>query len=714
MNADPEERLHNENKRLHDIIMQQKEQLDNILSSVNEVIWSRRPDFSLAYINNACLKVFGYTPEELLANGGIHFNHVHPDDRDKLAEQIDKTIKTGHGELEYRIFHKDGSVKHIFSQVHLKKDDNGKLVMFNGTSVDVTALRLAEYDIVKKANEIEDIFESITDSFIALDKNFNYTYINKQAEKLYNRKREDLLHKNVWEEYPKAKELKFYPNTLRAMNEQVAVSFEEYSPSANTWLAVNAYPTKDGLAIYFRDITEHRALQEKIFSSEQNLRSVINNTKDIIWSMDKNLTVISANNAYYDRVASITNNKKYEDLTSDDFAQERLDLWRNYFERAFNGETFKAVIEDVVAGKTVFEEISFNPFRDQDNNIVGVSCFSRDITEQQKLQEKIITDEDNLRALINNTSDFIWSVDADLNIISINEPYRDYLYSFTKKNIKAGSSVILDEYSAEIKEKWKAHYKKALSGKRTIITDEEIIYNDTQFREIRLHPIIDKNGKIAGVSCFASNITEETKLREKIQKDEQNLRATINNTSDSIWSIDRDMNIILINDAYKDFVYKYTGIVATQGTYALWKGLSKEFLAEREKDYKRALAGESFSVINSITLGNATLYADTNFNPVKDAKGNVLGVNCFSRDITENRRHMLQIEEQNERLKEIAWIQLHKVRGPVANILGLVKVFNDKDPSDPDNKKIIEGIKSVADELDKIIHEIVDKTSIIS
>lgn len=714
MKEDSEERLKEEIKRLNDLVASQKEQLDDILSSVNEVIWSRRPDFSLAFINNASLKVFGYTPEELLAEGGTRFHYVHPDDKDKLDEQIATTIAAGYGKLEYRIFHKDGSIRHIYSQANVKRNHNGEIIMFNGTSVDVTALRSAENDLIKKAEEIENIFESITDSFIALDKNFNLIYINKEAERLYNRDRKDLLQKNLWEEFPQAKELSFYPKIMQAFKEQIRLQFEEFSPSANAWISVNVYPSKDGMAIYFRDITEQKKLRDEIRNSEQNLRSVINNTKDIIWSIDKDMVLMSANQSYYDRVAYLTNNKKYSELTADKFAKERIDTWTNFYKRALSGEMFKVVQEDVYADNTIFEEISFNPIRDLNNEVVGVSCFSRDITEQKKLQDRIAQDENNLRALINNTSDFIWSVDNDLNIISINEPYKDYLHNFTSKKIKSGDPILIDEYSTEVKEMWRSHYKRALAGKRVIITDEEVINNNNQFREIRLHPIIDTHGTVTGISCFATNVSEEIKLKEKIQKEEQNLRATINNTQDSIWSVDKDMNIIFINDAYKEFVFKHTGIIAVQGTHALWHGLPTSFLKEREKEYKRALAGESFSVINNITLDGKTLYADTNFNPIKDSKGNILGVNCFSRDITETRQHMLRIEEQNERLKEIAWIQLHKVRGPVSNILGLVNVFNKTDPSDPDNATIIESIKEVADELDRIIHEIVDKTSIIN
>src|SRR6185437_7439605 len=105
------------------------------------------------------------------------------------------------------------------------------------------------------------------------------------------------------------------------------------------------------------------------------------------------------------------------------------------------------------------------------------------------------------------------------------------------------------------------------------------------------------------------------------------------------------------------------------------------------------------------------VYEEISFNPIRDNANDVIGISCFSRDISEQKKHLLKIEAQNEKLKEIAWIQSHKVRGPVASILGLANLFNDN-PTDPINKQILDGIKTAVHNLDKIIREVVDKTII--
>lgn len=79
-------------------------------------------------------------------------------------------------------------------------------------------------------------------------------------------------------------------------------------------------------------------------------------------------------------------------------------------------------------------------------------------------------------------------------------------------------------------------------------------------------------------------------------------------------------------------------------------------------------------------------------------------------DITEQKVNTLRLEEQNEQLRQIAWIQSHNVRGPLATILGLAMLFKSNQ-SDLDVNEIINGILDSSEKLDQVIREIVNKTS---
>lgn len=70
-----------------------------------------------------------------------------------------------------------------------------------------------------------------------------------------------------------------------------------------------------------------------------------------------------------------------------------------------------------------------------------------------------------------------------------------------------------------------------------------------------------------------------------------------------------------------------------------------------------------------------------------------------------------KIMVQNEKLLEIAFLQMHQVRAPVANILGLCSLFNESKPSDPINAEILPKLKIAAENLDSLVKQITEKTN---
>lgn len=125
------------------------------------------------------------------------------------------------------------------------------------------------------------------------------------------------------------------------------------------------------------------------------------------------------------------------------------------------------------------------------------------------------------------------------------------------------------------------------------------------------------------------------------------------------------------------------------------------------ESYERAFKGEAFSIVRQREAAGKHVYEELSFNPIRDLHNEVIGVNCFLRDITEAQQHLHQIEDQNKRLREIAWIQSHRVRAPLASILGLVQLC---ELNDSPNSEIIPMLKRAAEDLDQVIMEITGLT----
>ena len=84
--------------------------------------------------------------------------------------------------------------------------------------------------------------------------------------------REDIVGKYLWDVYKDATELNFYSQYHKAVNEQVTVSFEEYYPSVSKWFDVSAYPSTDGLSVFFKDVTARKKSEEKLKELNRTLK----------------------------------------------------------------------------------------------------------------------------------------------------------------------------------------------------------------------------------------------------------------------------------------------------------------------------------------------------------------------------------------------------------------------------------------------------------
>jgi PAS domain S-box-containing protein len=113
-------------------------------------------------------------------------------------------------------------------------------------------------------NQINIILESITDGFIALDRDWHFTYVNPRAGQILQQDPVDLLGKNVWSEFANVTDTAFYREYHRCVSEQVTVEFEEFYAPLETWFGVHAYPSAEGLVAYFKDITARKQAELKV------------------------------------------------------------------------------------------------------------------------------------------------------------------------------------------------------------------------------------------------------------------------------------------------------------------------------------------------------------------------------------------------------------------------------------------------------------------
>ena len=164
------------------------------------------------------------------------------------------------------------------------KDGEGRVREVVLIHEDITARKRAEEKSQRSEAQSRTILESITDAFCALDRDWRFTYVNRQAEVLLGRSRDDLIGKNHWEEYPETLGTDVERNYRRAVGETVTITFEFFYPPHDRWYECHAYPSPEGLSVYFRDVSERKRAELVLSESEQRFRQLADAMPQIVWT----------------------------------------------------------------------------------------------------------------------------------------------------------------------------------------------------------------------------------------------------------------------------------------------------------------------------------------------------------------------------------------------------------------------------------------------
>jgi len=140
----------------------------------------------------------------------------------------------------------------------------GNCVRIFGSLQDITDKKTAEIEFEKAFKEKETILESIGDGFFTLSNNWIVTYWNQAAERMLHTPKQKIIGQNLWDIFPDAVDLPSYTNYHRALHQQINVDFEDYYPSLEKWFEISAYPSPDGISVFFKDITERKKASKEL------------------------------------------------------------------------------------------------------------------------------------------------------------------------------------------------------------------------------------------------------------------------------------------------------------------------------------------------------------------------------------------------------------------------------------------------------------------
>lgn len=271
-----------------------------------------------------------------------------------------------------------------------------KCVKIYGSFQDIHASKMMEL-------QIREILGSISDAFYALDKNWNFTYFNKEAEHLLLRTEAEVIGQNIWELFAATRGTLLEEVYYRVAETGKSDSFDYYYPGDAKWYEINAYPWHGGVSVYFKNIDEKKQAEELLRKSYEEKNTILESIGDAFFSMTKEWTV-----TYWNKEAEQLLGKKREAIVGKHLLEAYPDLVDTDFEHMYQYalESQKNTnFEAHYANLNMWFEISAYPSSN------GLSVYFKDISLRKQADIQLLQANERFEKVTEATNDAIWDWD---------------------------------------------------------------------------------------------------------------------------------------------------------------------------------------------------------------------------------------------------------------------------------------------------------------
>ena len=410
-----------EKKKANDALRESEERFKAIVENAPFGYYRVGKDGLWQYVNPVWERMHGFSFKEVV---GKSFEITQPEGSVKQARELVKRALSGERLAgEFGRLTKEGKVG--YHRYNIQPVKHGKeIVAIEGFIRDISERKKAEQALKRSEVRFRDLAESIDDVFFAMDNDLRYTYWNRASEKLTGISAKEAIGKSLTEVFPDVKDTEveqFYRNVLRTKRHQTFVN--KYRVGEKDFVfEIDAYPTKDGISVFTKDITERKKAEEQIRVKELKYRSLFSAMREGVclhelvydkFGKAVDYTILDVNPTY-ELIIGLKKEEVIGRRGSEIYGTNEAPYLEIYAKVATTREP--TLFETYFPPLNKHFAISvFSPGKDQ------FATVFEDITERKRAEENLRQSEEKYRGLFESTQDGIVISDAEGVVVSANQ-----------------------------------------------------------------------------------------------------------------------------------------------------------------------------------------------------------------------------------------------------------------------------------------------------
>jgi PAS domain S-box-containing protein len=631
------------------------------IEEVGDLIFTVDAAGKIAFVNRAVSETTGYAAEELLGKSPLDF--IPPENHPLIETSLRKLLN---GEsvdrVEVEVLSKDG--RRIVLNVRGRAlYDKGRIVGSLQIAQDITERKKAEEEAPRESEEAVDLtaflVENATDLIFLIGEKDEILSINPAAARFLGRTVEEVLGKSLFDVYPKEIAAMFSENVREVLKTgKSKITDEKVVFGGNElWINTRLEPLQDDRGVVHavagvsRDITDRKRAEE----ASSRLAAIVEGSDDAI--IGKTLDgVISSWNQGAERLYGYSAEEAIGKPISILLPPNRPDDLTQILERLKRGGRVERYETERVRkdGKIVDVSLTVSAIKDSTGRIVGASTIARDITERKKAEEMLRESEEKYRVLVENASDFIFMVDEEGTVLSLNKAGANV---FRREPEAVVGKSIFDLFPNEVAAQYSRSLKEVFrTGKNNAAESRMIAQGKEMWILTSLNPVMSPEAKVVAVMGISTDITRRKQMEQELGKLSQFRETIIDNANVWLDVLDEKANVLIWNKAAEAISgYLREEVV---GHDKIWQWLYPD------EEYRRQITGLVADVVQHGRVEEGfettirrkdgqTRIISWNERNLLDEHGKAIGSIALGLDITERKQTEDQLKRYSLNLERL-------------------------------------------------------------